>query len=60
MLAVVAGGSLGDRHHSEHTAFLRGAAPEKIRKVSFGKLWVNSLEAATVGKLFLTASAEWL
>ena len=51
MLAVVGGGSLGDRHHSVHPVFRRGAAPEKIKTVPFGKLRVNSLKAATAGEL---------
>ena len=41
-LAVGAGG-----HHSRHTVFRRCAAPKKVKIVPFGKLWVNSLEAAT-------------
>jgi len=41
-IAVVGGG-----HHSGHTVFRRGAAPEKKRAVPFGKLWVNSLEVTT-------------
>jgi len=35
-IAVVCGGSLGDRHHSVHPVFRRGAAPEKIGVVRTG------------------------
>ena len=47
MLAVVGGGSLGDRHHSGQTVFRRGAAPEKIRKGRTGGS--NSLESERLG-----------
>jgi len=47
----------GGGHQSGHKEFGRGAAPEKIKKVLFGKLWVNSLKAATAGEL---ARVGWL
>jgi hypothetical protein len=35
-IAIVDGGSLWDRHHSEHTVFRRCSAPEKKRAVRTG------------------------
>ena len=55
MLAVVGGG-----HDEGQTVFRRCAAPEKIGKVPFGKLWVNSPEAATAWELGQTGWLEWV
>jgi len=48
-IAVVGGGSLGDRHHSVHTVFRRCAAPEKIGTVRTGGN--NSLQEVEIGAI---------